>query len=62
MAKLTLSVNNDSTQKPAVDQPAANKLSITKKVVSAEPETAVNQGGGASLSQKIDNPNPASPS
>ena len=62
MAKLTLSVNNDSTQKPAVEQPAANKLSITKKVVSAEPETAVNQGGGASLSQKIDNPNPASPS
>ena len=62
MAKLTLSVNNDSTQKPAVDQPAANKLSITKKVVSAEPETVVNQGGGASLSQKIDNPNPASPS
>ena len=62
MAKLTLSVNNDSTQKPAVDQPAANKLSITKKVVTAEPETAVNQGGGASLSQKIDNPNPASPS
>ena len=61
MAKLTLSVNNDSTQKPAVEQPA-NKLSITKKVVSAEPETAVNQGGGASLSQKIDNPNPASPS
>lgn len=62
MAKLTLSVNNDSTQKPAVEQPAANKLSITKKVVSAEPETAVNQGSGASLSQKIDNPNPASPS
>lgn len=62
MAKLTLSVNNDSTQKPAVDQPAANKLSITKKVVSAEPEAAVSQGSGASLSQKIDNPNPASPS
>ena len=64
MAKLTLSVNNgnDAAQKPAVDQPAANKLSITKKVVSAEPETAVNQGSGASLSQRIDNPNPASPS
>ncbi|MBR4273712.1 MAG: hypothetical protein IKQ30_12855 [Bacteroidales bacterium] len=64
MAKLTLSVNtgNDSTQKPAVEQPAANRLSITKKVVAAEPETAVNQGSGASLSQRIDNPNPASPS
>lgn len=63
MAKLTLSVNtgNDTAQKPAVDQPA-NKLSITKKVVTAEPETAVSQGSGASLSQKIDNPNPASPS
>ncbi|MBP5682511.1 MAG: hypothetical protein J6X05_04625 [Bacteroidales bacterium] len=62
MAKLTLSVNTDTAQKPAVDQPAANRLSITKKVVTAEPETAVNQGSGASLSQRIDNPNPASPS
>lgn len=64
MAKLTLSVNtgNDTAQKPVVEQPAANRLSITKKVVSAEPETAVNQGSGASLSQRIDNPNPASPS
>ncbi|MBQ5550142.1 MAG: hypothetical protein IIT32_03700, partial [Bacteroidales bacterium] len=64
MAKLTLSVNNgnDGNPKPAVEQPAANRLSITKKVVSAEPETAVNQGSGASLSQRIDNPNPASPS
>lgn len=64
MAKLTLSVNtgNDTAQKPAVEQPAANRLSITKKVVAAEPETAVNQGSGASLSQRIDNPNPASPS
>ncbi|MBQ5575895.1 MAG: hypothetical protein IIT37_07595 [Bacteroidales bacterium] len=64
MAKLTLSVNNgnDGSPKPAVEQPAANRLSITKKVVSAEPETAVNQGSGASLSQRIDNPNPASPS
>lgn len=62
MAKLTLSVNTDTAQKPAVEQPAANRLSITKKVVSAEPETAVNQGSGASLSQRIDNPNPASPS
>lgn len=62
MAKLTLSVNTDTAQKPAVEQPAANKLSITKKVVAAEPETAVNQGSGASLSQRIDNPNPASPS
>lgn len=64
MAKLTLSVNtgNDTAQKPAVEQPVANRLSITKKVVAAEPETAVNQGSGASLSQRIDNPNPASPS
>ena len=62
MAKLTLSVNTDTAQKPAVEQPTANRLSITKKVVTAEPETAVNQGSGASLSQRIDNPNPASPS
>ena len=64
MAKLTLSVNNgnDGSPKPAVDQPAATKHSITKKVVSTEPQTAVNQGNGAALSQRIDNPNPASPS
>lgn len=64
MAKLTLSVNTgtDTAQKPAVDQPSANRLSITKKVVSEQPEPTVNQGSGASLSQKIDNPNPASPS
>ncbi|MCR5453455.1 MAG: hypothetical protein K6F33_00510 [Bacteroidales bacterium] len=63
MAKLTLSVNpgNDNAQKPAGDQPSANKLSITKKVAT-EPDHAANQGSAASLSQKIDNPNPTSPS
>lgn len=63
MAKLTLSVNtgNDNAQKPAVDQPSTNKLSITKRAtIDASP--SINQGSGASLSQKIENPNPASPS
>ena len=62
MAKLSLSVNTGSGDSPKTEQVSTgNKLSITKKVVVEQPADNV-QGGGASLSQKIDNPNPASPS
>ncbi len=62
MAKLTLSVNTGSGDAPKTEQVSVgNKLSITKKVAVEQPADTV-QGGGASLSQKIDNPNPASPS